>query len=280
MNRNNYSLLLGDCCELMKKLPSASIDAVITDPPYLTTDCKMDIEFDLPVFCCEIKRVMRENAWLFVFGTLEMASEIIKNGFKRKFEYVWVKNHIAPVHHNTIRPGYSHEIIYAFIKSEVKTYSDFCFDLEKLREYRLGRGYVRNHKLKKSNSDYQNENRLKPTAGTVAYSKFSYPTTLLFAPNKPTMSKTERNIHPTQKPLNLIEPLVKGYTKDAAVILDPFMGSGTTGVAALKFNRAFIGMETDEKYFIIAKKRIENIILQKKLIGSDSSLASLIVGPE
>ena len=259
-------LILGDCMEKTKEIPDGSIDAVITDPPYLTTDCAMDIDFDIVKFAKEIKRILKNNGWFFVFCPFEIAV-VFNTMFRRKFEYIWIKNRIIPQTYNTIHPHYAHEIIYAFIKPELRKMTELTFNKQELRHYSEFGSYITRHTKQDKEGIFEKENRRTKKAEFITINDgLREPTTLLFAPIKNCIPHNERTTHPTQKPAPILMDIVRGYTNKNDLILDPFMGSGTTGVAALRLNRRFIGIELDEGYFKIAQKRIGEVEKQERLI--------------
>ncbi len=252
-------LILGDCIEKLKDMDDDSVDAVITDPPYLTTDLRLDKRFSIDDFINiikEIKRVLKLTGWFFCFLPVELVRYIADLGFRLKFEYIWIKSNITPKTHNTIRPYYKHEVIYAFIHQELKKVTELTFNKEKLRT--PGKPYVKNRNRKKF-SEYEKETRSVFKNNTTYEFKnngYREGTTLLYAKPKSMMPLSERTTHPTQKPLSLINTIVEGYSNEGDTIVDPFMGSGTTGIACKKLNREFIGIEIDKEYYEIAKKRI------------------------
>ena len=269
-----------DCFDLLPEIEDNSIDLIVTDPPWLTTDLRFDSE-DQPFkrLYLEFHRILKDNGWFFLFGTVEMACDVImlekekKKIWRRKFEYIWRKTSIVPQTHNTVKPFSKHEIIYAFIKTRLKKMNDLTFHRKNIRTE--GEPYVREQKNWTSNaypSEFEYENRRVPLGKDgikKAYvhknNGFREPTTILTFSNSCRLPKQEKTPHPTQKPEGLIETLVKGYSNEGDLILDPFLGSGTTGIACLNLNRRFIGIEKDIKYFEIAKKRIENHKKQRDL---------------
>ena len=225
-------IYLQDCFEGMKLIDDKSVDLIVTDPPFLTTDCDFDkTSIDWTILFDEYYRILKNNGWFFMFGTIEMFSEVIKNkDWKRKFEYIWIKPSIIPCTHNTMRPATQHEIICAFIKSNLKKVTNN-------RRVPIDR----------------NGNK---KAMTIINKGFRVGSTVIHYPNKNKLPYNERTSHPTQKPYNLIELIIKGYSAENSIVLDSFIGSGTVALACKNLNRNFIGFENNLEYFNIAQKRL------------------------
>lgn len=238
---------LGNCFDLLPLIPDGSVDAVITDPPYETTGLHFDkpgrIDWDL--FYSEIRRVLKINGWFFMFGTLDMCAKAMEY-FREKFTYIWVKNGIVFQTANTVKPFSKHEFIWVFIKKECKP-STLCFNKQALRTD--GDAYSNNRKGHKSpfvkaNTGY------KENAYIIENTGYREGTTVLY------YDQDRSGFHCTAKPVALIEYLLGGYTNAGDIILDPFMGSGTTALACQALNRNFIGMELYPDYVEIANRRL------------------------
>ena len=248
------SLIHGDSLKHLKDIKNESVDLILTDPPFLTTNLRFDKGFDLKPFIPELNRVLKPNGWFFCFGTIEMVIEIMSQGWRRKFEYIWVKQQPLLAHHNVQRPNIQHELIFSFIKPTLQKMGDLYLDKESIRttgkpymikkerkamtEFRAAQG-MNTHKIKeKYNTGYRNG------------------TTVLYFNSKLGMPLAERTKHPTQKPLDLIRLIVRGYCPKNGMVLDPFAGSGTTVLAAKMEGRNSIGIEIDKNYFDIMEKRV------------------------
>lgn len=230
----------GDCLELMKDIPDKSIDMILCDLPYGTTACKWDNVIPFGALWEQYNRIIKDNGAIVLFGREPFTSKLITSNIKNyKHKWVWNKKQSGSYFNAKYMPLQIDEDIIVFCKLKVKYYPI------------MRRGKMR----KKGGSKKQNQiaNRLKTEYYT--YSDLYYPTNILQIAN---CSNRSKNVHPTQKPVALLEYLIKTYTNENETVLDNCMGSGSTGVACINTNRNFIGIELDEDYFNIAKDRIEN----------------------
>ncbi|MCY4490424.1 MAG: site-specific DNA-methyltransferase [Thaumarchaeota archaeon] len=248
-----------DCRDVLPTIPDESIDLILTDPPYLTTNLKFDKNKLPDNIYSELKRILKPNGWFFCFGTFEMFVEIHNAGFKRKFEYIWVKPMGLPAMQSK-RPTPKHEIITAFLKSDLKSMKDVYFDKEaiKTKGIREKRYYnsvkVTGFKKEDPRGLIRKERVFKDDHG------MKNPTSVLYANNKGSMKKSERTSHPTQKPLSILKTIAKGYCPKDGVVLDPFVGSGSTCLAAKTENRQYIGIEKDSEYYKICQSRLQGTL--------------------
>ena len=227
-------LIQGDCLEKMKDIPSGSIDMVLTDPPYGTTACKWDSVIPFDLMWLELNRIIKPNGAIVLHSSQPFTSALImSNAKKYRHQWVWNKNNSAGFATAKIRPFAICEDIIVFGLNKVNYYPQMTTG-----KMRKKGGY--------SSSDNYG---LKPT---VSYNDQYYPKNLINISNASQKGKQ----HPTQKPIELMEYLIKTYTNEGETVLDFTMGSGSTGVAAKNLNRDFIGIELDENYFKIAEKRI------------------------
>lgn len=242
-------LLHGDCLELMKSIPDKSIDMVLTDPPYGTTACKWDVVIPFEPMWQQLRRVTKDNGAICLFGSEPFSSHLRLSNLKMfKYDWIWVKNHQTGIGYAKHRPMSKHEIVSVF--SEEKTVYNKqmgdCADSvkKKWKDGQIG-----------LNGKYgQQSEHIK-----VSVNVFSYkinPNTVL---NFNVVPRSKGTLHPTQKPVPLLEYLIKTYTLENETVLDFTMGSGSTGVACKNLNRNFIGIERDDKYFEIAKNRINQL---------------------
>ena len=244
-------LIQGDCIEVMQNLikQGVKVDAIITDPPYGTTACKWDsvIPFDKMWDC--LNKLIKDNGAIVLFGSEPFSSILrISNLKMYKYDWIWIKNKPSDFSNAKYKPMCNHEIISVFCKGK-HTYNPIK-ELRDLKEryINLAQGFTRNGNYGSNTQNTKLENTPKQ------YDALRHPTTVKkfdVVPN----NKGSR-LHPTQKPVDLIEYLIKTYTNEGETVLDFTMGSGTTGVACKNLNRNFIGIEKDEKYFEIAKERI------------------------
>lgn len=234
-------LIQGDCLELMKDIPDKSVDMILCDLPYGTTACKWDNVIPFEPLWEQYNRIVKDNGIIALFGSEPFASKLRLSNLKMyKYDWFWDKKSTTGFLNAKKRPLKRIEQIIIFSKSTPR-YSPIMEE----------RGKVR----KKDSYNKRNGN------GDMVYGKFNnisisnnlyYPTNLLEFTNAVQRGK----LHPTQKPVELLEYLIKTYTDENEVVLDNCMGSGSTGVACVNTNRNFIGIELDTKYFEIAEKRI------------------------
>jgi site-specific DNA-methyltransferase (adenine-specific) len=241
-------LMQGDCLERMKEIPDGSVDMILTDPPYGTTACKWDSIIPLEPMWEQLKRIIKPNGAIVITASQPFTSVLINSNIKQfKYSWVWEKSKAS----NFLQAGYmplkSHEDIVVFCEKGKPTYNPQMVDGKPYSgEKRAGK--------KGSNSDVVN-NVPNPQKRKGSSDGRRKPRTVQYFKTAESEGKTS---HPTQKPVALMEYLIKTYTNENETVLDFTMGSGTTGCAAKKLNRDFIGIELDEAYFNIAKERIEN----------------------
>ena len=240
-------LINGDCLEEMKNIPDGSVDMVLTDPPYGTTACKWDSIIDLDLMWEQLKRIIKPNGVIALFGSEPFSSSLrISNIKQYKYDFIWNKTVASNFPHAKNMPLKRHEIVSIFSDGSIAHNGD------KRMAYNP-QGIVKVDKVRKRPKSYDSEHNIKrPSHKLVRNVKYeNYPDTILRVG-----SVHNPEFHPTQKPVALMEYLIKTYTNEGETVLDFTMGSGTTGVAAKNLNRDFIGIELDETYFNIAKERI------------------------
>ena len=236
------NLMQGDCLERMKEIPDGSVDMILTDPPYGTTACKWDSIIDLPLMWEQLKRIIKPNGAIVMTASQPFTTTLIASNMKM-FRYCWVWNKTRPGNFPLAKkqPMKYHEDIVVFgIKSP--KYNPQMISGDRVRVKGSNKGYSG------FNKGLERDDYLKKE-----YTDF-YPSSVYKTPNN------ERGLHPTQKPVALMEYLIKTYTNESETVLDFTMGSGSTGVACKNLNRRFIGIELDENYFNIAKDRINNAL--------------------
>ena len=246
---DKIQLLKGDCLELMKDIPSGSIDAIITDPPYGTTACKWDSVIDFDLMWEQLNRIIKPNGAIVLFGSEPFSSALRMSNIKNyKYDWVWNKKLAGNAILAKKQPLKIHENVIVFnskIYYPQKTKG-------KLRN-KMTRGMGTNKVATIQNSKtFQEEYR----------NDEYYPNTIQ---DFSIADMRANRLHPTQKPVALIEYLIRTYTNEGETVLDFTMGSGTAGVACLNTNRNFIGIEMDDNYFDIAQKRIKEHSAQQKL---------------
>ena len=235
---DEYSLLFGDCLERMKEIPSGSVDLILTDPPYGTTACKWDSVIPFDLMWEELKRIIKPNGAIVLFASQPFTSALIMSNPKG-FKYSWVWDKVKPSTglHAKVMPLRSTEDIVVFGSGKINYFPQMV--QKKLRV----------EEKNDSNGETFGGARVKRLHDNKG---LGYPKNLL------TLSKADQTgrVHPTQKPVALMEYLIKTYANEGETVLDFTMGSGTTGVACCNLSRSFIGIEMDENYFNIASKRI------------------------
>ena len=237
----------GDCFELMKDIPDKSVDMILCDLPYGTTDCKWDSVIPFEPLWENYNRVIKDNGAIVLFGSEPFSSALrMSNLTMYKYDWVWDKVQGANFLNVKYQPLKNIENIMVFSKGRITN------GRRQPIKYNP-QGVVKNNIVKTNPSDY---------AGTFSSSSIKkgkqYITTGTGYPKCVIQfTKDKSSLHPTQKPVALLVYLIKTYTNKGDVVLDNCMGSGSTGVACVNTNRRFIGIELDEGYFNIAKKRIE-----------------------
>ena len=239
----NITLYQGDCLEEMKKIPDHSVDLILCDLPYGNgnTVCKWDTCINLEALWGEYKRIIKENGPILLFGDGgKFTAQLIESNEKLfKYNWYWQKTTPRGFLQAHIMPMKTVETISVFYKKK-PMYNP---------QMTPGKPYITKRdskRLKNHECSYD----VKGT-DTVNTTGDRFPTQVL------TFKPESHTVHPTQKPVALLEYFIKTYTTEGMTVLDNTMGSGSTGVAAKNLNRNFIGIELDENYFNIAKKRIE-----------------------
>ena len=234
-----YDLTCGDCLEIMKNIPDKSVDMILCDLPYGTTTCPWDVIIPFDKLWEQYNRIIKNNGAIVLFGSEPFSSALRVSNIKNyKYDWVWNKKQTGNPFLSKKQPLKIHENIMVF---NTKTY------IPQMRQ-----GKMRT----KGGSKGAN---VKIFAGTdKTQNDLYYPVSILDFAN---CGNKNKKLHPTQKPVDLCEYLIKTYTNENDTVLDNCMGSGTTGVACKHLNRNFIGIELDESYFEIAKNRIVGELL-------------------
>jgi len=240
-------LYKGDCLEVMKSIPDGSVDAIITDPPYGTTACKWDSVIDFELMWEQLNRIIKPNGAIVLFGSQPFTSSLVMSNPKMfKYDWIWDKKRCTGFLNAKKQPLRNNETISVFYKKQ-PTYNPQPYKKNTISNMGKSKEHQTDNYGKYNKVDNDNSN------------EFGYPRTILTQiPVINNLSKDKSGLHPTQKPILLMEYLIKTYTNENETVLDFTMGSGSTGVAAKNLNRNFIGIEQDEKYFEIAVKRINN----------------------
>lgn len=229
----NATLMRGDCLERMKEIPGGSVDMILTDPPYGCTKCKWDSVVNPKALWEQYKRVIRQNGAILVFGVPPFSAAFASENLRWfRYSWYWKKTHGSGVNAHVMPLRNVDEIMVFYGKRCVYN-----------PQFGTGKPYTMRRKPRSPGSiGAQTEN-------TTVSDGRRFPTMVLDF-------KKDRGLHPTQKPVALLEYLIKTYTDEGAAVLDTFAGSGSTGVACLRTGRRFIGIELDETYFNIACERL------------------------
>jgi site-specific DNA-methyltransferase (adenine-specific) len=227
----------GDCLAVLPTLPSQSVDLIFTDLPYGTLNCKWDVKLPLAQLWQQWKRLLRPRGAVLLFGQQPFSSELVfSNRRWFRYEWVWEKSNAVGFLNANKMPLRAHESVMVFYPN-LPTYNP---------QKTAGKPYRSNGKRHGVYAGYSTSRK----SATVNETGERHPRSVLkFASNK-------RTVHPTQKPAELCEYFIRTYTNEGATVLDCCMGSGTTGVAAGRSGRNFIGIERDPEFFLKAAGRI------------------------
>ena len=286
---DNITIQKGDCCELIKKLPDGSVDAIITDPPYLyLKNQKLDKPFDEEAFFSEAKRVLKRRGFVVMFGRgtafYRWNTRLADLGFTFKEEVIWNKRLVSNMFsslnrvHETIsiyalNDGSINKVRIEYMEKRIDNMPllvdnikriarliDKPFGLEKILNYleneETGIDNNVKNKYKIVGEKKYNVNRTCHVIKTIK-DGLRESDIISLTSNHYTMQ------HPTQKPVRLMERLMALVTQEGDLVLDPFMGSGSTGIACINTGRRFIGYEIDDEYFGIAKRRLDEAEKEK-----------------
>ena len=228
-------LMHGDCLERMKEIPDGAVDMVLTDPPYGTTACKWDSIIPLEPMWEQLKRITKPNGAIVMTASQPFTTKLISSNYKMfRYDLKWVKNSGTGFYNANRMPLRAHEDIAVFY-SKLPTYNP---QKTKGKPYKEKRG--------SATDVYQGKDLCVTNNDTGDRHPLSW-----FE-----VKRDKSKIHPTQKPVALMEYLIKTYTNEGETVLDFTMGSGTAGVACANLDRNFIGIEMDDNYFNIAKDRV------------------------
>ena len=237
------TLILGDCLEEMKNIADGSVDAIICDPPYGTTQCNWDSVIDFKLMWEQLNRIIKPNGAIVLFGSEPFSSHLrISNIKNYKYDWVWQKNNVVGFANAKKMPLKNIENISIFCKKRPTYNPQGLIKIKKKHKNSISHKTNKNEGITTINGgrfkdNYQQENT-------------NYPRQIL------KYSRPSKTIHPTQKPVALMEYLIKTYTNTGETVLDFTAGSFSTGVAAVNTSRNFIGIEKEQKYFDIGIERI------------------------
>ena len=243
----NVWLMQGDCLERMKEIPDGSVDMVLTDPPYGTTACKWDSIIPLEPMWEQLKRVIKPNGAIVMTASQPFTTALIYSNMKMfKYEWIYEKTNPKGFLSARNRPLTAHENVCVFSNGTPVYYPQKWKIPEHLRT-------KRKHATSKTSGEVYGAREIKRLDDDGS----RFPTSVIGFSNR--VGRSE-NYHPTQKPVALMEYLIKTYTNEGETVLDFTCGSGTTGVACANTGRKFIGIELDLNYFNIALDRIEQAL--------------------
>lgn len=242
----DYSLLFGDCLERMKEIPNGSVDLILTDPPYGTTRCRWDSVINFDTMWKEVWRVLKPNGACLLFAQTPFDKVLGASNIQDlKYEWVWEKTQ-ATGHLNAKKmPMKAHENILVFYK-QLPKYTPI-----KTTGHKPVNSYTKYVSTQNNTELYGKMTKELSGGGETE----RYPRSVLIFPS----DKQKVCLHPTQKPVALLEYLINTYTSDCETVLDFTMGSASTGIACLNTNRKFIGIEMEEKYFSISVNRMKEV---------------------
>ena len=233
---NQMQIKQGDCLELMKEIPDKSIDMILCDLPYGTTKNKWDSVIPLNKLWKQYERIIKDNGAIVLFSQMPFSAELVHSNLKLfKYEWIWQKDNGTGFLNAKKMPLKIHENILVFYK-KLPLYNPQMRTGFKPYKCKQGRHSTNYGAYEQGHITESNGER--------------YPIDII-------EFKKDSGLHPTQKPVALLEYLIKTYTNEGETVLDNCMGSGSTGVACINTNRNFIGYELDEHYFQIAKERLE-----------------------
>ena len=244
-----YKLYNGDCLQVMDKLieQGVKVDAIICDPPYGTTACKWDTIIPFDDMWERLNKLIKPNGAIILFGSQPFYTRLVNSNIKMfRHEWIWGKDKSGNFMNCKFEPMKVHECIAVFGKNKV-TYNPIM--------------EIRPEKNKRNNKPRINTSNIISTKTfetkvSKGNSDYKYPTSIK------QFNSVRKGVHPTQKPVDLLEYLIKTYTNENEIVLDFTMGSGSTGVACMNTNRRFIGIELNNDYFEIGKNRIEESLIK------------------
>lgn len=242
----HYTLLQGDCLKLMQDIPDTSIDMILCDLPYGTTQCKWDVIIPFESLWKQYKRIIKDDGAIVLFGQEPFSSYLrLSNLQDYKYDIYWEKERLTNIQQIQKRVGKTVETISVFYKKQ-------CTYHPQMVKYE---GKPRSNKVKNGTLGELTDSATKAVK--------EYKDTGLRYPTQVWKFKRDclkSNLHQTQKPVALLEELIKTFSNEGDTVLDNCMGSGSTLVACLNTGRRFIGMEIDKTYFEVAKKRLEEVM--------------------
>lgn len=239
MSNHPITIIKGNCLEAMKQIESKSVDLILCDLPYGVTKNKWDVVIPFEDLWKEYKRIRKDNAAIILFGSQPFTTLMISSNMKEfRYALVWEKNKFSDFLNSKRKPMKTNEDICVFYKKQP------TYNIQYWYSTPYTRWNTQDAVDKQTNYGNHRENIAKSEDGR------RLPTTVL------KFNRVERPKHPTQKPVQLLEWLIRSYSNEGNIVLDNCMGIGSCGKAAKNMNRKFIGIELENKYFDIAKTYI------------------------
>lgn len=241
------ALFQGDCLDIMPLIPDKSIDMILADLPYGTTACKWDTVIPFEPLWAQYKRIIKDNGAIVLTASQPFTTDLINSQRELfKYELIWNKKNGRQPYLAKIQPIKSHENIIVFSKGKIK-YNPIM----RLAKKENMRERIKNNFKGVESGVWGKMKEYTPTKDE----KLRYPVSVLNFNMQNAECNQKFRVHPTQKPVALMEYLIRTYTNEGDTVLDNTMGSGTTCLAAKELNRKFIGIEKEPKYYEIACKR-------------------------
>lgn len=256
----NSKLFNNDCLKVLPTIPDKSIDLILTDPPYGRTRGKWDNVISFESMWKELKRIIKNNCAIVLFGNEPFSSKVrYSNIDEYKYDWKWVKNRATGFPNCNFRPMNKYEDIMVFSKFNASTggkkNSMRYYPQNLIVSNKVKKNTPKRHGLIQKDTNNVGKNNILMQSTQYIQKYVNYPSNIL------NFNCDIEYVHPTQKPVALLEYLIKTYTNENDTVLDFTMGSGSTGVACKNTNRNFIGIELDKKYFKIAKDRIDSTLI-------------------
>ena len=234
-----------DCIIGMQRIPDKSIDCIICDLPYGTTQCQWDTVIPFDKLWKQYERIIKDNGAIVLFGSEPFSSMLRLSNIKLyKYDWIWNKKRVSGFLNAKRQPLRSHEIISIFYKKQCTYNPQFT--------KRIHERDFTNVTMKPQSDNYGKQKNYK---STITKDSPAYPKSIIDIRGLVNNEK-EKVAHPTQKPITLLEYLIKTYSNEQDIILDNCMGSGTTAIACLNTNRKYIGFEKDIEYYNLSLRRI------------------------
>ena len=254
---NNITLLYGNCLERMKEIPDDSVNLILCDLPYGTTKCKWDTIIDIDKLWIEYRRIIKKpSGVILLFGQQPFTSMLISSNYEWfKYNLIWKKNKTTQFLLANYRPMKCTEDICVFSKGGAAAASRKTGNMTYNPQNLVPVDIKKKNNKERIGKMLNQSHHLGPNNKLISNSEYSqkftnYPTELI------EFDIEYDTIHETQKPVKLIEYLIKTYSNETDTVLDNTMGSGTTGIGCINTNRKFIGIELNELYYKLSKHRI------------------------